>query len=86
MTSHATFLLSNYFGGFQFSKSLIFIKVLWFCVLASEGIRSCKVICEYIVLFLIEKCVGSSILVEANLFLAIKLQPNLIILSILQFA
>ena len=31
------------------------------------------------VLFLIEKCVGESILVETNLFLAIKLQPDLII-------
>ena len=36
------------------------------------------------VLFLIEKCAGQSILVEGNLFLAIKLQPNLIIRSILQ--
>ena len=36
------------------------------------------------VLFLIEKCVGLSILVEANLFLAIKLQPDLINRAILQ--
>ena len=38
------------------------------------------------VLFLIEKCAGQSILVEANLFLATKLQPDLIIRSILQVA
>ena len=38
------------------------------------------------VLFVIEKCVGSCILVEANLFLAIKLQPDLIIRAILQVA
>ena len=38
------------------------------------------------VLFLIEKCVSSSIIVEANLFLAIKLQPDLIIRAILQVA
>ena len=38
------------------------------------------------VLILIEKCVGKSIFVEANLFLAIKLQPDLIIRAILQVA
>ena len=38
------------------------------------------------VLLLIEKSAGKSMLVEANLFLAIKLQPKLIIRSILQVA
>ena len=38
------------------------------------------------VLVVIEKCVSLSILVEANLFLAIKLQPDLIIRVILQVA
>ena len=38
------------------------------------------------VLFLIKKCAGLSILVEANLFIAIKLQPDLIIRSMLQVA
>ena len=37
-------------------------------------------------LFLIEKCVIQSILAEANLFLAIKLQPDLMIRAILQVA
>ena len=36
-----------------------------------------------LVLYLIEKCVGYSILVEANLFLAIESQPDLIIRAIL---
>ena len=40
-------------------------------------------VCEYICSFL-DREVGGSILVEANLFLAIKLQPNLIIREILQ--
>ena len=38
------------------------------------------------VLLLIEKCVGYSILVEANLFLVNKLQPDLIIRAMLQVA
>ena len=38
------------------------------------------------VLFLIEKCAVQNILVEVNLFLAIKLQPDLIIRAILQVA
>ena len=43
-------------------------------------------VCEYtvFVLFLIEKCVVQSIFVEVNLFLAIKLHPDLIIRAILQ--
>ena len=36
-----------------------------------------------LVLYLIEKCVGYSILEEANLFLAIESQPDLIIRAIL---
>ena len=39
-----------------------------------------------LVLFVIEKCAGQSILVDANLFLAIKLQPDLIIRAILYVA
>ena len=62
------------------------LKCLSSVFLASEEIQSYKVACQYIVLFVIEKCVGYSILVEANLFLAIKLQPKLIIRSILQVA
>ena len=38
------------------------------------------------VLFLIEKCLSKSIFMEANLFLAIKLQPDLIFRAILQVA
>ena len=46
----------------------------------SEGIRSFKVICEFICSVLDRGvCVVWGILVEANLFLAIKLQTNLII-------
>ena len=56
--------------------------------MTSKGIRSFKVVCEYTVFvpFVIEKYVGKSILVEANLFLAIKLQPDLIIRAILHVA
>ena len=40
--------------------SLLYLitEVLWLCVLASEEIPSYKVVCEYIVLFVIEKWVG----------------------------
>ena len=44
--------------------------------MTSEGIQSIKVVCEYICCILDQKGHGSSILVEANLHLADKLQPD----------
>ena len=35
-----------------------YFKVFWFLCLTSEGIRSFKVVCEYFVLFLIERYAG----------------------------
>ena len=60
--------------------------MLWFLYLTSEGIRSFKVVCEYICFVLDREMRGLNFLVEANLFLAIKSQPNLIIRAILQVA
>ena len=53
-----------------------------FCVLEVKEFEVLKWFGNIFVLLLIEKCVVSSILVEANLFLAVKLQPELIIRAI----
>ena len=57
-------------------------------MLASKGIQSFRVICEYTCPVLDREVRGLKyyILVEANLFLAIKLQPDLIIRAILYVA
>ena len=59
--------------------------MLSFLCLISEGIRSYKVVCDYIC-SVGDREVRGSISVKANLFLAIKLQPDLIIRAILQVA
>ena len=51
--------------------------------MTSKGIQSYKVVCEYM-FSVLDREVRGSILVEANLFLAIKLQPDLIIRAMLQ--
>ena len=48
--------------------------------------KNLKCFVNIFVLFLIEKCVIQSILVEVNLHLAVKLQPDLIVGAILQVA
>ena len=62
------------------------LKCFSFCIGQAEKFEILKWFVNILVLFLIKKCVGFSILVEANLFLAIKLQPDLIIRAILYVA
>ena len=59
--------------------------MLLFLYLTSEGIRNFEVVYEYIC-FVLDREVRGSMLEEANLFLAIKLQSDLIIRSIKQVA
>ena len=62
------------------------LKYISFCDHQAKEFKVLKWLVNMFVLFLMEKCVGQSILVEANLFLAIKLQPDLTIQAILQVA
>ena len=67
-------------------RSDYYIKThYFFWCSTSEGIQSLKGFYEYI-FSVLDREVRGSILVEANLFLAIKLQPDLIIRAILQVA
>ena len=59
---------------------------MFFWCSTSEGIQSLKVVCEYICSVRDREVHELKYLVEANLFLAIKLQPDLIIRAILQVA
>ena len=63
-----------------------YITVVSFYVRQSKEFKVVKCLVNIFVLILIEKCVVQSILVEANLFLAIQSQPDLIIRAILQVA
>ena len=72
-------------GGFSFGWFLtVMLKCISFCDRRAKEFKVSKYFVNIFVLFLIEKCVIQSILVEANLCLAIKLQPELIIRAILQ--
>ena len=67
-------------GGFSFGWFLIVIlKCISFCDRRAKEFKVWSIFVSIFVLFLIEKCVVQSILVEANLHLAVKLQPDLII-------
>ena len=59
------------------------LKCISFCDRRAKEFKVLNCLVNVFVLFLIEKRVLQSILVEANLHLAVKLQPDLIILVIL---
>ena len=65
----------------SYCKSAVF-----FGVRRVKEFKVLKWFMNMLVLFLIEKCVSLSILVEDNLFRVIKLQPDLTIRAILQVA
>ena len=72
-------------SGFSFGCFLIVIlKWFSFCVRRAKELKVLKCLGNKFALLLIEKCVVQSLLVEANLFLAITLQPDLTIRAIIQ--
>ena len=74
-------------SGLSFGWFLVVIlKWFSFCVRRAKEVKVLKCLVNIFALFLIKKCVVQSILVESNLFLAIKLQPDLIMRLILQVA
>ena len=62
---------------------ILVLKCFSFVIDERRNLRSESIFVNIFVLFLIEKCVVQSILVEADLHLAVKLQPDLIIRAIL---
>ena len=67
---------------------LVFVgsRIVFFGVQQAKKFKVLRCIVNTFVVLLIKKCVVRSILVEANLSLAMKLQPDFIIRTILQVA
>ena len=83
--NYCGYLFKQSIGVFSFGWFLISIlKWFSFCDRRAKEFKVLKYLfVNVIVLLLIEKCVVQTILIEANLFLAVKLQSELIVRAIL---
>ena len=61
----------------------LILKCISFCNRRAKEFNASKYFVNIFVLFLIEKCVVQSILVETNNYLAVKLQSDLIMRAII---